>query len=537
VEEFWVCQNCKSLNRAGSSKCYSCRAKYGSSAPEPQAVSRNAPATAPPPQGPIPDFGAAAAQAPQYARLAALAPAATAAGAVATAPSQSPGFSNPIAAVKRRIATSLSMRPSVSVTALGYATSALLVLLLALGALWLLAVMPVAADLLQHADAAAAGAQLSSSQQGSVESLSIAMLVAGAVTWLCFSVFVGLTTHNAIGLGADQPLLSPYNAAVCWGRLLFTQARVAVGLIVPVALVWQNYVIPGLLAGIIAVEIAHHHLDDQSSWLSRPARHLPDLYIKLGVQGSISSRLASLWSACFRMANALAILVAALPALALTAFAITALTGHRDLVTWQSSGFGAWQVATALLVGNLVGWTAASVALLIALTIGLVRRQKVRRTLVRVGRARSWVARPGEGGYTPGPKPQPTGYDDIDDEDRIVERLPRFPTNPAADPGDGGSGFGSTPWEDPALAGPGFGSPNPGNSGFGGPGFGGGPGGQSPTGPSRDDSGFGSGFGGAGPGGAGFGDPRGGGPDQASLNSPSTTSSFPWSVGPPSEPD
>ena len=57
------------------------------------------------------------------------------------------------------------------------------------------------------------------------------------------------------------------------------------GLIVPAALVWQDYVIPGLMAGIVAVEIAHHHLDDQSSWLNRPARHLPDLYIKLGVQG------------------------------------------------------------------------------------------------------------------------------------------------------------------------------------------------------------------------------------------------------------
>jgi hypothetical protein len=518
VEKFWVCQNCKSLNRAGSSKCYSCRTKFGSPAPEPAAVSRNAPAETPLSHGPIPDFGAAAAQAPQYARLAALTPAATAAGAVTTAPSRSSGFSNPIDAVKRRIARSLSMRQSVSVTALGYATAVLLVLLLAIGALWLLAVMPVAADLLQHADAAAAWAQLSSSQQGLAESLSIAMLVAGAVTWLCFSVFVGLTTHNATGLGADQPLLSPSNAAGCWGHLLFTQARVAVSLIVPVALVRQGYVIPGLLAGIVAVEIAHHHLDDQSSWLSRPSRHLPDLYIKLGVQGSISSRLASLWSACFHMANAMAILVAALPVLALTAFAIAALTGHRDLVTWQSSGFGAWQLATALLVGNLVGWTAAAVALLIPLTMGLVRRQRVRRTLVRVGRARSWVARPGEGGYAPGPKPQPTRYDDGDDEDRIVERLPRFPTSPAADPGDGGPGFGNTPWEDPRLGSPGFGSPNAGNSGFGDPGFGGG-------------------FGGPRPGGAGFGDPRGRGPDQASLNSPSTTSSFPWSVEPPSDPD
>ena len=496
MEEFWVCQNCKSLNRAGSNKCYSCRAKFGTRGPEPQAVSRNAPAAAPLPQGPIADFSAAPTQAPQYGRLAALTP--TAAGAVATAPHGSSGFPNPIAAVKRRIASSLSMRQSVSVEPLGYVAAALLVLLLAVGALWLLAVMPVAADLLAHADAAAAWAKLSSSQQGFVESLSIAMLVAGTATWLCFSIFVGLTTHNATGLGADQPLLSPYDAAGCWGHLLFTQARVAVGLIVPVALIWQDYVIPGLLAGIVAVELAHRHVDDQSSWLSRPSRHLPDLYIKLGVQGSISSRLASLWSACFRMANSIAILVAALPALALTAFAIAALTGHRDLVTWQSSGLGVWQLATALLVANLVGWTAAAVALLIPLTIGLVRRQRMRRTLVRVGRSRSWLARPGEGAYVPGSKPEPTGYDDIDDEDRIVERLPRLPTNPAG-PGDSGSGFGRAPWEDPRIGGLDLGGPRPG--------------------------------------GAGFPDAGGGGTDQASLNSPSTTSSFPWSEEPRSDPD
>ena len=74
-----------------------------------------------------------------------------------------------------------------------------------------------------------------------------------------------------------------------------------------------------------------------------------------------------------------------------------------------------------------------------------MNRQRVRRALVRVGRARSWVARPGEGGYAPGPKTPPTPYEDLDDEDRIVERLPRYPTNPAADPGDGGSGFGAPP--------------------------------------------------------------------------------------------
>ena len=163
-----------------------------------------------------------------------------------------------------------------------------------------------------------------------------------------------------------------------------------------------------------------------------------------------------------------------------------------------------------MLVVNLVGWTAVAVALLIPITIGLVRRQQARRTLVRVGRARSWVARPGEGGYAPSQKASPAGYAEIEDEDRIVERLPRFPTN-TADPVNSGSGFGSVPWEDPRISRLGFGDP------------------------SLDASGSESIFGGPTPGGAGFEDQRDGGPDQASLNSPSTTSSFPWSVEPPSD--
>src|SRR5512141_1419740 len=30
VDEYWVCQHCRSLNRAGSGRCYSCKKKFGS---------------------------------------------------------------------------------------------------------------------------------------------------------------------------------------------------------------------------------------------------------------------------------------------------------------------------------------------------------------------------------------------------------------------------------------------------------------------------------------------------------------------------
>ena len=30
MAQYWVCQSCKSLNRAGASRCYSCKANFGS---------------------------------------------------------------------------------------------------------------------------------------------------------------------------------------------------------------------------------------------------------------------------------------------------------------------------------------------------------------------------------------------------------------------------------------------------------------------------------------------------------------------------
>jgi hypothetical protein len=192
----------------------------------------------------------------------------------------------------------------------------------------------------------------------------------------------------------------------------------------------------------------------------------------------------------------------------------------------------------ALLVVSLVAWTAGAMGLLVPITLGLVRRQRTRKTLVRIGRSRSWVARPGEGGYTPAQ--QPTSLLD-DPLDRVIEHYPRFDAgDPALEPGwglaygaSGGLAYG-------ASGGQGFGSGE--SEGFG----------------SDESQGFGSdesqGFD---PGedprlglieGQGF-DPgedprlsliRGQGaenPDQASLNSPSTTSSFPWSGEPPSPED
>jgi hypothetical protein len=472
VEEFWVCQNCKSLNRASAGKCYSCKQKYGSQPVEAAPVARNVVAASPPPAAlpPLADLSSAATQYPYLSRP--VAPSSAAAGSAfvgASPQGGARGLSNPVSAVKRRIAASLALRQPVSVSWLGYLTTILLTLLLVDGAVVVKTVLPAATDLLQHANLAAAWAQLTSDQQSLTRNLAVAFGALGIVGLLCFSVFLGLTTHNVTGLGAGMPMLTPYGGGMCWPVVIWTQARIAVGMIVPAALVWLNYPLLGLIAALVAVEIAQRHLDDPGGWLTRPCRHLPDLYAKLGTEGAMESPMASVWSACFRAANVLAVATYALPLLALLLVQASALLGRNDVPGWQSTGMGPAQLGVALLVGSLVASTGAAVALLVPITLGLVSRQRTRRTLVRVGRSRSWVARPGQGGYAPQVQPA-TSPDESDyEEDRIIEHYPRYASG----------------------GGPGFGPDRPGSAG----------------------------------------------PDQASLYSPSTTSSFPWSDDPPAPPD
>jgi hypothetical protein len=478
MDEFWVCPHCRSLNRAGAARCYRCRNKYGSRPADGSPANTTAAAPTSPPPGPLPGLVIGSAQAP-YLSLPLTPTSVTApAGTVIRAPREPFHLPSPVASVRGRVARSVAMRQAVSVVRLGYVTATLLAIVLALGAILVLVAMPAATHLLQDANAETAWAQLSAGQQGLLGFLSVALVVAGLLALLCFSVFVGLTTHNATGLGADRPMLTPYRAGTCWAGALWTQARIGAGLTVPAALIWQGYTIPGLLVALVDLEIAHRHVDDFFGWLTRPARHLPDLYRKLGVEGSSGSRAASVWSACFRLANVMAIAVCALPLLVLTAFAASVAAGGSDTLAWPSTGLGPTQLVVAVLVVGLTGCTAGSIGLLVPITLGLMQRQRTRKTLARVDPARTWVARPGEGRYAPA-SPNDPASDSGYDEDRIVERL----ATPGAD----------------AYSGPpddrlGFGSPSP-------------------------------------------GDPGQDGPGQASLYSPSTTSSFPWSGGPPAEPD
>ena len=78
MDEFWVCQHCRSLNRAGSGKCYSCRKKYGSRPKDGSPVVASAGAPAPPPARSTTGSRPAPVQATYFSRPVALATAAAA---------------------------------------------------------------------------------------------------------------------------------------------------------------------------------------------------------------------------------------------------------------------------------------------------------------------------------------------------------------------------------------------------------------------------------------------------------------------------
>ncbi|HEX7491908.1 MAG TPA: hypothetical protein VF337_09435 [Candidatus Limnocylindrales bacterium] len=371
-----------------------------------------------------------------------------------------------------------------TVAPIGYLACALLVVVLALGIVLIMALMPVGTYLLQHPNLFDAWRQLSDGEQELVRKLAVAFTVLSVLTLIAFSIFIGLSTHNATGLGADQPLLAPYKAATCWTSLIWAQIRIVVGLLVPAGLLWEGYTIPGLIAGIVAIEIAHRHLDDAGGWLERPTRHLADLYAKLGIDSSVSSPVGSVWAQCFRLANWLVICVAAIPAVGFALYSASTMAGRSEPFGWSSSGLGLAQLAAAVTVGAMAALMVTSFALLVPLSFGLIQRQRTRKTLVRVGRGRSWVARPGQGAFGhmgPGSQgatgPAPTHYGGFEDEDRIVERRPSPPQDPS-DSGIGGPGFGG-----PGPGGPGFGGPGMAAPGFSGPNFGR----PVPTGPVYED--------------------------------------------------
>ena len=434
LDEFWVCQHCRSLNRAGTGRCYHCRQKLGSKPKEAETLVRGGPLPAPaayPPgaigsSGPValggpiggsiggPKGGPSDDDLPAYLSR-----------PVALAPTPVRDFSAPAAQVRparqfrrpsltgwirRRIAWSLATRPFVQIRFVGYLAAVLLTMVLLTGALIVTTVIPLARVGLQTGSFSAAWAQVGPGGGRTLESMAIAFAILGVLALLFFSILVGLSTHNAQGLGVETPRLTPYNAGTCWLALLWAQARIAVGLLVPACLFWLGYPLPGLIAALIAVEVAQRNLDDPFGWLTNPSSHLPDLFAKFGLSASNRSLLGTAWSICFRAANALAIVVYAMPILAFAISTIASISGRTDILVWPSSGTGPYQLAIAAVVALLILTTSVAIGLLVPISFELVERQRTRKTLVRVGRSRSWVSPPGYGS-APAPDSGSARYD------------------------------------------------------------------------------------------------------------------------------
>ena len=448
MDEYWVCHHCRSLNRAGSGRCYACGKKFGSTPKEASSARSGSPKPPGAPSGGTPpDFvahgGSDSSETPAYfSRPIALPSPQTPYLTEATPQSRLP---HPLRAIERRISAALAVRPSVSVTGLGYATAALLILLSAMAGLIILMGLPAATYALQHADVPGGWSQLTAGQQGLIKTLAMAGAFAGLLALISFSIFVGLSTHNTTGLGAEVTLLMPRSGALVWPSLVWVQARLAVALVLPTLLVYYGYELPAFVIAVLAVEVAQHHVDDGLDWLARPANHLPDLYRKFGTDGTRRSRLASIWSILFWIANLSAVVAWTVAPVSLTVATAMKVSSH-DLKLWQDVGYGPGQIAILAVCGIFAIAAAASLIATILMVLGLIARQSTRRALARVGTSRSWITRPGDGAYGAAPSPGAAAAADAPvataapmsaasapaslsggygDEDRFVERYPQ----------------------------------------------------------------------------------------------------------------
>jgi hypothetical protein len=425
VNEYWICQHCRSLNRAGTNRCYRCKYKYGSG-PAPAGSLRSpapvpaAPAAAPPVSATRQDLSLGSVPPAYLSKPIASAPVPASFTAAAAAKSRAPGLRG---AIRGRLSRAMAMRPVVRTAWLGHLSVVLLVAMVVLGLALVAAFVPAGLHLLAHADPAAAWAQVPAERHAALAALACAFLLASVVCLVTFSAFVGLSTHNAPGLGAEMTMISPAGAAASWPKVVLRLSEIGLGILVPVALVWSDYLIPGLVVAVLALEVTVRRQDDPIEWLMTPAHHLPDLYLKLGIDGSLDSIVAWAWSAAFRLANTLAVVLLALPAVATALLKLGPAIGIHDIPGWASGSLGPAQLVVAVLAAGFVASAVVSIALLVPLTLGLVANQRTRRKLVRVGRARTWaVGR--AAGAAPGPRSSGWAFDG-DPEDRVIERMPQ----------------------------------------------------------------------------------------------------------------
>jgi hypothetical protein len=365
VNDYWMCEHCKSLNRAGTGKCYSCHRKYGSApkqagvirrAAEPQSSTsggRPIPG-APPPAGFF--TGSSVGQGvvgpggvpvnsdtdlPAYLSRPIAGSALTSTSYLEAQAASSRG--SPIAAVKRRVSNWVASRQSVSVWIIGYLSAGLITLLLVVGALTLTTLNSAIRVALQTTSVTEAWDELGPGLQSAVTMMGAAFAIIALLALSSFSIFIGLSTHNAAGMRTGDLWLTPGQAATCWWKTVWAQIKLVAGFLIPGGLLIAGYHLAGLIAALIAVEIAQRSLNDPFGWISNPARHLSDLYARLGDAGSEGSLLGSTWKTCFQFANGLSIVAYALPVIGISIVAAAAVACSRSRSSgWGRSSWASW---------------------------------------------------------------------------------------------------------------------------------------------------------------------------------------------------
>ncbi len=421
MNDYWICAHCKSLNRVGTGRCYRCKNKYGTEPNVPSVVRTATPSASAPASRPIPaappstgfftgpsvgdgvvgpggvpvDVGPNA-ELPAYLSrpIQGLAP--TSPNYVSEQGSRR-GF---VGLLRRRVSAWLAPRQAVPVWLVGYVSAGLLTLLLVVGAIILTTISSAISVALQTGSLTGAWSELGSGRQSVVTVLATALGVIGILALVFFSVFVGLSTHNAAGIGVANLRLTPGSAMTSWWKTSWAQLKLAVGFLVPAWLLAAgdslpgNH-LPGLIAALVAVEWAQRSLSDPFGFITNPADHMADLYGRMGLPGTDGSLVGSAWKICFVAANSLAMAAYALPVVGVSAIAAAAVAGRPDLLSLNIAGFAPAQLAFVIVGLPLLLTAAASLALLVPICIDMVERQRTRGTMARVGRVRSWVEPPG----------------------------------------------------------------------------------------------------------------------------------------------
>lgn len=381
MQEFWFCSNCKSMNRAGSTRCYKCHA------------------------------------AKEQATLATVAERST--GVVLT-----PGLDED----HREVAwTLMSGNRYVSAWRLGYVVAGLMTVWLAA---WTFDSVLFAIYLVTGLVSPERQAALLEFVSNPPYSLILGVIsLSVPVTIVLHSGFLALTSMDSPGLGSGSPRFGPVRAGlwwiesylwIVWGVLLLTFPIYAVGLVI---IPYRLMSFGGLFLGPalvvtwgLFVRYVYLELGGPLAAIGKPRRLLQDLMDRLGVPGASDSRLVGQWSVAWGTLVGTTYAIIWGPILLIVAVVTVWLGAGVAGITLAPSSerqIELYLTILVLLVGAFVFFAyGALMYLTLRITIELSRRQRRREAWVLGGLADATAVVVAPGGprmaqAVPQPQPQP----------------------------------------------------------------------------------------------------------------------------------